>query len=132
MNTHDATEAAYKNGYRQGKIDAVREMQEAIKERCIKGGIYPAFVKRAIEGVASEILEEIEYSRQTLLSTAWNDLTDTERWALNLKRLNEGLFGDTRKAKTMARYWRAQEAAGYPCASENARYYEEKMKETNA
>lgn len=37
--------------------DTVRKMQEAIKERCIKGGIYPAFVARTVEAVADELLE---------------------------------------------------------------------------
>ena len=40
------------------KADTVLKMQEAIKERCIKGGIYPAFVARTIENVARELLEE--------------------------------------------------------------------------
>ena len=58
MNEHDATELAYKNGYKQGQIDAVQKMQKAIKERCLKGGIYPVFVKNAIDNVASELLEK--------------------------------------------------------------------------
>lgn len=57
MNEHDATELAYKNGYKKGTVDAVQKMQEAIKERCIKGGIYPAFVKSVVEAVAKELLE---------------------------------------------------------------------------
>ena len=57
MNEHDATEIAYKNGYKKGKIDTVRKMHTEIKERCIKGGIYPAFVARTIENVAKEMLE---------------------------------------------------------------------------
>lgn len=40
------------------KADTVRKMQEAIKERCLKGGIYPVFVKNAIDNVASELLEK--------------------------------------------------------------------------
>lgn len=28
MNEHDATELAFKNGYKQGTVDAVRKMQE--------------------------------------------------------------------------------------------------------
>ena len=32
MNKHDATEAAYKNGYKQGKIDAAREIFEEIEK----------------------------------------------------------------------------------------------------
>lgn len=38
--------------------DTVRKMQEAIKERCIKGGIYPVFVKNVVEAVAKELLED--------------------------------------------------------------------------
>lgn len=42
------------------KADTVRKMQKAIKERCIKGGIYPVFVKNAIDNVASELLEKTD------------------------------------------------------------------------
>lgn len=31
MTEHDATEAAYKNGYKQGRADAVREMAARMK-----------------------------------------------------------------------------------------------------
>ena len=41
------------------KVDTVRKMQEAIKERCIKGGIYPVFVKNVVEAVAKELLEDV-------------------------------------------------------------------------
>lgn len=57
MNEHDATELAFKNGYKQGMVDAVRKMQESIEERCIKGGIYPAFVASTIDKVSREMLE---------------------------------------------------------------------------
>ena len=59
MNEHDATELAFKNGYKQGTVDAVRKMQESIKERCIKGGIYPAFVKSVVEAVEKELSEDV-------------------------------------------------------------------------
>lgn len=39
------------------KAETVRKMQEAIKERCIKGGIYPAFVASTIDKVSREMLE---------------------------------------------------------------------------
>ena len=38
------------------RADTVRKMQTEIESRCIKGGIYPAFVKRTIEKVAEEML----------------------------------------------------------------------------
>lgn len=57
MNEHDATEVAYLNGYKQGTVDAVRKMQDTIKERCIKGGIYPVFVASVVDNVAKEMLE---------------------------------------------------------------------------
>ena len=58
MNEHDATELAFKNGYKQGTVDAVRKMQESIEERCLKGGIYPVFVSSVVENVAKELIEE--------------------------------------------------------------------------
>lgn len=40
------------------KADTVREMHSEIKERCIKGGIYPAFVARTIDQIAKEMIGE--------------------------------------------------------------------------
>ena len=37
---------------------AVREMHSKIKDRCIEGGIYPAFVERVIDQIAKEMLED--------------------------------------------------------------------------
>lgn len=39
------------------KADTVRKMHSEIKDRCIKGGIYPAFVKSTIDQIAKEMLE---------------------------------------------------------------------------
>ena len=39
------------------RADTVREMHSKIKERCIKGGIYPAFVARTIDQIAKEMTE---------------------------------------------------------------------------
>lgn len=57
MNEHEATERAYKNGYKKGVEDAVRKMQSEIKERCIKAGIYPVIVARTVDNVVEEMLE---------------------------------------------------------------------------
>lgn len=38
------------------KADTVRKMHSEIKERCIKGGIYPAFVASTIDQIAKEML----------------------------------------------------------------------------
>lgn len=64
MNEHDATETAYKNGYKQGKIDAVREMAEKAKTVAYQSndwsrGEHPAVVELddLIE-IAEELLEE--------------------------------------------------------------------------
>ena len=57
MNVHDATEVAFKNGYKKGASETVRKMQSEIKARCIKKGIFPAVVARVIDEVAKEILE---------------------------------------------------------------------------
>ena len=37
--------------------DTVRKMHSLIKERCIKDGIYPAFVRKTIDQIAKEMLE---------------------------------------------------------------------------
>ena len=38
--------------------DTVHKMQAMIKEECIAGGIYPAFVARVVENVGEKLLEE--------------------------------------------------------------------------
>lgn len=40
------------------RADTVQKMQAEIEARCIKGGIYPAFVERTIEKIVEEMLEE--------------------------------------------------------------------------
>lgn len=40
------------------KADTVRKMQSEIEARCIKGGIYPAFVKSTIDQIAEELIGE--------------------------------------------------------------------------
>ncbi len=42
----------------EAKADTVSKMRSMIKEECIKGGIYPAFVKGIVERVAEKLLEE--------------------------------------------------------------------------
>ena len=42
----------------KAKADTVRKMHSEIKERCIKGGIYPAFVARVIDQIAEEIIAD--------------------------------------------------------------------------
>lgn len=40
---------------KQDRADAVRKMHSEIKERCIKSGIYPAFVASTIDQIAKEL-----------------------------------------------------------------------------
>jgi hypothetical protein len=40
------------------RADTVREMRSEIESRCIKGGIYPAFVRSTIEQIAREMIGE--------------------------------------------------------------------------
>lgn len=44
-------------------------------------------------------------------------------WAHNLEALKAFALGDPKDPETMLRYWKAQEAAGYPGASENVQYF---------
>ena len=39
------------------KRDTVHKMQAMIKEECLAGGIYPAFVARVVENVGEKLLE---------------------------------------------------------------------------
>lgn len=49
-----AGELAYKNGYTQGAKDFAKELES----RCIKGGIYPAFVGAKVKEILKEMTEE--------------------------------------------------------------------------
>lgn len=40
------------------RADTAREMHSEIKERCIKGGIYPAFAASTIDQIAKEMIEK--------------------------------------------------------------------------
>lgn len=40
------------------KADTIHKMQTMIKEECLAGGIYPAFVARAVENVGRKLLED--------------------------------------------------------------------------
>ena len=42
------------------KRDAIQKMQTMIKEECLTGGIYPAFVARVVENVGKKLLEDVE------------------------------------------------------------------------
>lgn len=50
-------QGCYVTGVKNVTADTVRKMQSLIKERCIKGGIYPAFVANVIDQIAKEMLE---------------------------------------------------------------------------
>lgn len=47
------------------RADTVNKMYSMIKERCIKGGIYPAFVEGVIDQIAKEMLEGKEICKNT-------------------------------------------------------------------
>ena len=40
------------------KLNTIQNMQAMIKEECIAGGIYPAFVARVVESVGKKLLED--------------------------------------------------------------------------
>ena len=44
------------DAFERGRTDGVRKMQSKIEARCIKGGIYPAFVRSTIEQIAREMI----------------------------------------------------------------------------
>ena len=50
----------YRKQFEEAKADTVREMHSKIKERCIEGGIYPAFVARTIDQITKEMMEEMK------------------------------------------------------------------------
>ena len=49
---------ALNKSYFLAKAEAVKEFADEFERRCIKGGIYPAFVKRQLENVKKEMVGE--------------------------------------------------------------------------
>ena len=61
-----------------------------------------------------------------------NNTDIASRWEKNMEHLKSGGFGPVDEFKTLLLYWKAQERAGYPYASENVKYFEEMIeKEKN-
>lgn len=52
-------------------------------------------------------------------------------WEKNMEHLQSGGFGPVDEFQTLLLYWRAQERAGYPYASENVKYFEEMVEKEN-
>lgn len=52
-------------------------------------------------------------------------------WNRNLQILGDGGYGPPEKPQTLLRYWKEQEKAGYPGASENVRYFAELLQEVD-
>lgn len=76
------------------------------------------------------LAEEIEqYRRQVIEGTLGEQVQRavSDAWETNLDSLTAGAFGDPLDPETLLRYWEAQEAAGYPYASENVKYFKELM-----
>lgn len=57
--TADRFEGLYQDAKKALVADTVRKMQSEIERRCIKGGIYPAFVASTIKQITKEMLEGI-------------------------------------------------------------------------
>ena len=51
-----------------------------------------------------------------------------DRWEKNLEMLKSGALGDADSPETLLRYWQMQAEAGYPCASENVKYFEDMVR----
>lgn len=55
--TADRFEGLYEDAKKALVTDTVMKMHSEIEARCIKGGIYPAFVKSTIDQIAEEIIK---------------------------------------------------------------------------
>ena len=73
--------------------------------------------------IVGELKKEFERLKKT--SEKGKEIAFTK----NLVSLANGEFGiDTNSPETLLAYWKAQELAGYPCADENVRYFEERVR----
>lgn len=74
------------------------------------------------------LAEEIERYRGQVIEGTFGEHVQravSDAWETNLDSLTAGAFGDPLDPETLLRYWKAQEAAGYPYASENVKYFKE-------
>ena len=69
-----------------------------------------------------------EKGRVTLRYTIVRADNKADIFDRNFKRLTSGEFGNPQKFETMVAYWKAQAEAGYPCADENVRYFEDMVR----
>ena len=60
IGSHDGKEFEDAWNKRAEKTHIIHKMQTMIKEECIAGGIYPAFVARVVENVGKKLLEDTE------------------------------------------------------------------------
>lgn len=74
-----------------------------------------------------DIVAEIKQDREIIKKTSEKH----RKWDKNLIMLISGGFGDTNSPETLLAYWKAQELAGYPCADENVRYFEEMVRKND-
>ena len=62
LKLEEATKQRHHELFEEAKIvvkaDTVKKMQTEIEARCIKGGIYPAFVKSTLDQIVKEMLNE--------------------------------------------------------------------------
>lgn len=79
------------------------------------------------------LAEEIEQYRGQVIEGKLGEQVQravSDAWETNLDSLTAGAFGDPQDPETLLRYWKAQEAVGYPYASENVRYFEEQVQQS--
>ena len=77
-------------------------------------------------GQALDWSEEVEEHKPPNVGSSVQKPTNPETvWRRNLDNLPAGTLGDPKDPETMLRYWKAQEIAGYPYASENVKYFTE-------
>lgn len=62
-----ALDVIISTGRNRARAEAVREMHFEIQQRCIKGGIYPAFVGCTVDKVAYEMTGDTFYVRKFML-----------------------------------------------------------------
>lgn len=86
----------------------------------------PADVILALAGEVEDSSNKIHQLEEAL--EAVQKPSKESLWGLNLENLKVGTFGDPEDYETMLRYWKAQEEAGYPYASENVQYFTDLVK----
>lgn len=85
----------------------------------LEGILFYKGYENGVKETAKELYKKRGKRGQVMLS---------DRWEKNLEMLKSCALGDVNTPETLLKYWKMQESAGYPNASENVKYFEDMVR----